>query len=147
MHHIQHWLFSTKHTQSNRSHDNMTSLSFADFQIQNLSIFLAVFPWYVTAPIVCFTTFRPFATPRSQKHTPMLPFSLPFAGVCSVGARGNMGLRMMQACCSCIGHPFQCRLVLVRGKLLGEGFVVKAQSQRQSAVYSNFTVTDRSHHT
>jgi hypothetical protein len=73
----------------------MTSLSFADFQIQNLSIFLEVFPWYVIADHHLFHH-RLLANAFPQKRTPTLLISLPYAGISSGGARGNMGLRMMQ---------------------------------------------------
>lgn len=93
MHHIQRCLFSTKRVERTRSHGDMTSLSLAVFQIQNLSIFLEVFLWYVVAAHCssCATAFH-------QQHVFVLLTCRPCAGICSVGSRGNMGLRMMRTC-------------------------------------------------
>ena len=93
MHYIQRCLFSTKHVEKNHSHADMTPHSLADFQIQNLSIFLEVFLWYVVAAR-CSSR----ATAFHQQHVFVLLTCRPCAGVCSVGSRGNMGLRMMRAC-------------------------------------------------
>ncbi len=93
MHYIQRCLFLTKHVERTRSHADMTPHSLADFQIQNLSIFLEVFLWYVVAARCSLR-----ATAFHQQHVFVLLTCRPCAGVCSVGSRGNMGLRMMRAC-------------------------------------------------